>query len=358
MKKSTKPKSTKPKPNSTEDEEWKKNEIYVKGEESDYIEEEEEAKRIQETHLRRMINQGLISQISNEYKALPNENENENEKEKNQIERLLYESDEENDEKAKATYKIPETTKKMIFDYSNENEKIMSELKEIDRITREISVNQEIFIKNSVSIERINEYFCNKKSLLVSLSSCICYFVLYRSQNMINDYHPVIKRIISLQILLKKLKDDKLVRKVKDFLEKVEEDEEKKEEKQEKVGKIKKNNENPKQNSELLSKKRELKQNKTNEKQVNQVKDTYKIKEEKNRKGIEKANKELAKGRGLYRKRKAKQGNSKLMNKMKFEKKSKIRKRYVKEFTEAPINYTGQSTGVRRDLVRAVKFKY
>lgn len=348
MKKSNKPKSNS-KSKSVEDEEWKKNEIYVRGEESDYIEEEEEAKRIQEAHLRRMINQGLISEISNKYKV--ESDEKENEKEKTQVERLLFESDEENDEKAKVTYKIPETTKKMILDYSNENEKIMNELKEIDRITKEISINKEKFTENSVSLEGIYEYFSNKKVLLVSLSSCICYFVLYRSQNMINDYHPVIKRIISLQILLKKLKDDKLLRKVKDFLEKIEE-------KDEKVRESKKNKENHMENSGLLSKKRDLKQKETNEKQANQVKDAFKLKEEKNRKGIEKANKELAKGRGLFRKRKAKQGNSKLMNKMKYEKKSKIRKRYVKEFTEAPINYTGQSTGVRRDLVRSVKFKY
>jgi U3 small nucleolar ribonucleoprotein protein LCP5 len=82
-----------------------------------------------------------------------------------------------------------------------------------------------------------------------------------------------------------------------------------------------------------------------------------KIMNEKNRQMILKANKELAKGRGMYRKRKRKQGNARLMNKIKFQSKEKKRRNYVKEYTEKPLAYTGEATGIRRDLVRSVKFK-
>ncbi len=82
-----------------------------------------------------------------------------------------------------------------------------------------------------------------------------------------------------------------------------------------------------------------------------------KIMNEKNKQMIMKANKELAKGRGMYRKRKRKQGNARLMNKLKFQAKDKKRRNYVKEFTEKPIAYTGEATGIRRDLVRSIKFK-
>jgi len=346
---------------STKEEEWKKNEIYVRGEESDYIEEEEEAKRIQESHLKRMINQGLINEISNTYK---DESDEEKEDEKDKLDRILYESDEEENRKS---YKIPDSTKKILINYANENEDVMKELKEIDSIVKEIYRYKERLNEKSISINSILEYINNKKKLLVSLSSCICYYILYRCQNMINDYHPVIKRIMSLELLVKKLKDDKLIRQVKDFIEKVKKDSNDTDKKAE-VEMNKKIKESRLDNDNImLSKKRkELKEivtykgkdKESKDKNDKQGKDSYKIKEEKNRLGIEKANKELAKGRGLYRKRKLKQGNSKLMNKIKYEKKSKIRKRYVKEFTEAPINYTGQYTGVRRDLVRSVKFKY
>lgn len=99
------------------------------------------------------------------------------------------------------------------------------------------------------------------------------------------------------------------------------------------------------------SRKSNLKGNFSNEKYANGMK----IKEQKNKQMIENANKALAKGRGIYRKRKAKQGNARLMNKLKYQKKEKIRKNYVKEFTEAPLVYTGEATGIRRDLSRSIK---
>ena len=77
--------------------------------------------------------------------------------------------------------------------------------------------------------------------------------------------------------------------------------------------------------------------------------------EKKNDFAIRKANKEVLKARGIYRKRKRYQGNAKLMNREKFYKKEKERKKYVKEYAGKPDVYTGEATGIRRDLIRSTK---
>ena len=82
-----------------------------------------------------------------------------------------------------------------------------------------------------------------------------------------------------------------------------------------------------------------------------------KTQNDKNEQMIKNANKTLAQGKGMFRKRKEKSGNAKLMNKIKFQKKDKIRKNMVKEFTEKPLVYTGEATGIRRDLSRSKKLK-
>ena len=75
----------------------------------------------------------------------------------------------------------------------------------------------------------------------------------------------------------------------------------------------------------------------------------------KNNFAIRKANKEVLTARGIYRKRKRYQGNAKLMNREKFYKKEKERRRNVKEYVGKPDVYTGEATGIRRDLIRSTK---
>ena len=70
---------------------------------------------------------------------------------------------------------------------------------------------------------------------------------------------------------------------------------------------------------------------------------------------IRKANKEVLKARGIYRKRKKYQGNAKLMNREKFYKKEKERRKMVKEYEGKPDVYMGEATGIRRDLIRSTK---
>ena len=86
--------------------------------------------------------------------------------------------------------------------------------------------------------------------------------------------------------------------------------------------------------------------NKENEKKEIDMKNNF---------AIRKANKEVLTARGIYRKRKRYQGNAKLMNREKFYKKEKIRRRNVKEYVGKPDVYTGEATGIRRDLVRSTK---
>jgi len=86
--------------------------------------------------------------------------------------------------------------------------------------------------------------------------------------------------------------------------------------------------------------------NKENEKKEIDMKNSF---------AIRKANKEVLTARGIYRKRKRYQGNAKLMNREKFYKKEKERRRNVKEYVGKPDVYTGEATGIRRDLIRSTK---
>jgi len=69
------------------------------------------------------------------------------------------------------------------------------------------------------------------------------------------------------------------------------------------------------------------------------------------------ANKNMLKARGIYRKRKQYQGNAKLHNREKYLKKQKLRKNMVKEYEGKPEVYGGETTGIRRDLIRSTKIR-
>ena len=97
---------------------------------------------------------------------------------------------------------------------------------------------------------------------------------------------------------------------------------------------------------------------------LNKEKELLDLKKEENEKkeidmkndfAIRKANKEVLKARGIYRKRKKYQGNAKLMNREKFYKKEKERRKYVKDYVGKPDVYMGEATGIRRDLIRSTK---
>lgn len=79
--------------------------------------------------------------------------------------------------------------------------------------------------------------------------------------------------------------------------------------------------------------------------------------EEKLEMGVRLANKNMLKARGIYRKRKQYQGNAKVHNREKYLKKQKLRKNMVKEYEGKPDVYIGETTGIRRDLIRSTKIK-
>ena len=334
----------------SEQEDWKKHELYAKDEDSDYVEEEKEARRLQDKSLARIIDMGLVEDADNQENS---------EEEENKAQNILDDSDDDN----KLKFKLSEKTKKELLSYAIEVENTLKEVKAKINPIILLLKDQEETVENPKTIE----YFENKKSLMLTYASCLSYFIVHRTQNLINDFHPVVKRILSLKNLLSKLNDKNLFKNIDKLIEKIEilnedddEDDIQEEEEEEEVeqpkllNKKRKNSDRGEESKEELYKKKDEDQKLKKE---NIIKDSFKTMENKNKLAADKANKELARGRGMYRKRKAKQGNAKLMNKIKFEKKDKVRKRYVKEFTEAPLVYTGESTGIRRDLSRSIKFK-
>ena len=97
-----------------------------------------------------------------------------------------------------------------------------------------------------------------------------------------------------------------------------------------------------------LNKEKELLDKKKEENEKKEI-------DKKNDLAIRKANKEVLKARGIYRKRKKYQGNAKLMHREKFYKKEKKRRKLVKEYEGKPDVYMGEATGIRRDLIRSTK---
>lgn len=332
----------------SESENWKKNEIYARGEDSDNdLEEENEARKIQDKRLKRLIDQGLLDKND--------DIDGEEAKEDVDIDKLLENSE---DEAATAKSKISDVLKKELASKAAEVKTVLQEIKDrIDPILGMLTENEEV-VSNPEAIK----YFEAKKALLLSYCGCLAYFIINRRTGRINDYHPVIKKILSLKTIIQKLNDTKIFKKIDEYIEKLEEYNGDEEDDQEEIEKIElkqtKVKKEKKVDDTLLNKKRyKEKDDETEEKLRSKAGSSFKTMEEKNAFAIKKANKDLARGRGMFRKRKAKQGNAKLMNKMKFEKKQKVRDRYVKEFKGAPLVNEMHGTGVRADLSRSTKFK-
>jgi U3 small nucleolar RNA-associated protein 3 len=232
------------------------------------------------------------------------------------------------------------------------------------------------------------------------------YYIFYKNQGKISDHHPVVKKMFYLRSIMQKMKSvdenvfaqvDKILKlieekknledeeeiggediedgdeDIEDEDEDIEEDEEDLEAVQE-ILKIKntgskKNNTPADTETKFLNKKRtqEFIQENTErmkklvdakeKKQIKAKEDLIKEIDHKNQTGQRMANEGVLKSRGLYRKRKQYQGNAKLHNREKFFKKEKIRKNFVKEYQGKPEVYGGESTGIRRDLIRSTKFK-
>lgn len=299
----------------SENENWKKNEYYAKGEDSDFIEEEKEAIQIQNKRLQRMIDYNLVKESN------PIENESGNDSDSS-IQSFSKINDK---KKSDVTKQVKEVLK-------NKKNLANALLNSVSDSDDEIITKKSRELKNkNISNSKINSK--SDKSRLLKLK---------------HKKEEELSRLNSL--LAKKRKNVDL--EVDDNEEDDEEDEYDEESDDNEDGE---ENDGDDKNKLIDAKEKKLfNQLKLNEERFKKGKV---ISDSKNKTMIENANKALAKGKGMFRKRKQKQGNAKLMNKQKYSKKEKVRKNYVKEYTEKPLVYTGEATGIRRDLSRSIKFK-
>jgi len=331
-----------------ENQKWDRKEYYAKNEDDDFIEEEQEAIKIQQRKLQKLMNQKLLKDNENNDLNLKENNEkNSFTRLKNRTEvinKLLVDSDDENqanESKSKLSAKEKIELEEMV----DEVKKTISEIKTV--LNPLLSILKNTDIENPLTVE----YLQKKKFLNKSYLACLNFFIVNRVLGKIDSFHPCLKKIVILRKLLEKLEEDKklvignidkLVSKLEE-LQDLEDEEEIVEESEEE------------EDFYYLKKKKKHTNEEPEITVSNKIKSQKEIMDKKNQDMITNANKALAAGKGMYRKRKRKQGNAKLMNKMKYQKKEKIRKNYVKEFTEKPLVYTGEATGIRRDLVRSTK---
>ncbi len=463
----------------------KKNEYYSRNktnkDDHDFLEEEEEAKKIQMEKLKKLQEANLL------------DSDEESIQEKKVLKKIsLYSSDEE-DNKLKNNINGKEYNNYGLLKNANSDaknkkgkknllnsgiklpEKTFSseELTEFSQILKNIKINVDDLAENVLPIQQVLEsedlklektlnYFQLKKQAHLLYITYLNFYLYFKSLGKINDHHPVIKKMYFLKSIINLDKDykDKVFEKIdktlqlisekKNFedeennlddldnedmedgeddendLELNENEEEEENEfnlddegsndelnaedildlnsdnseedqnpKKKNVQKLK-NKENKEDEKTLLKNKRNkpdsiLDINFSNEK--NQPKENFnknenvnkfvmenmeKLKalkekkeklaekadlknqkefEEKIDMGIRLANKNMLKARGIYRKRKQYQGNAKVHNREKYLKKQKLRKNMVKEYEGKPDVYIGETTGIRRDLIRSTKIK-
>ena len=386
---------------------------------SDYIEDEKEAIRIQKMKLEKIKKSKLLNEIEDE-------------------------DEEENKIKLKGKKK-EEEKKNIIID----TDKLYEDLKITGNIINEVNDNFQDKINKLSKINGIDktiEYLKLNKNIHLSLAACYLFSVINSLDKKMTNHHPSIKTIALVNYLLKNndKNEEEIEDKLKEIIDninnnnenKINENKNKEIEKEEeeneeieneeieneeddyddmdefeidtsskkkpliKDNKLEEKESKIKLPSSLLKKKRnrinEEKSNKTKEEidnisENNSESENNKLKKEKESKEkikktkeekkenikkekerleelqkeikrkndlmIRKANREVLLARGLVRKRKSYAGNAKLVNREKYYKKERERKSQVKEFIGAPDVYGGEVTGMRRDLIRSTKFK-
>ena len=385
---------------------------------SDFIEEEKEAIRLQKLRAQKIKK----AQILNEDEEI---SEKSNDKNKNK--KI------ENDLNKEISFKTVEIDTKKIFDNF---ETLKYNLEEIQTAEDEIKILEE---NKKINLSNTLEYLKQYKKINLINSANIIFNIISTLNQKMTGHHPSIKNIAIINFLLNKNseKNEEIQKQIEQIIinsqkkdinnielnnleeenEEIEDDylnEENEEEEEDEIYENNNNNninnkypiinsllpikqEKIKKPSFLLKKKKREKdetKNKEIDKKANEnfdinsdineeeeedsfIKEQYKSfnklnkekeliekeKEEKEKKeikdkndfAIRKANKEVLKARGIYRKRKKYQGNAKLMNREKFYKKEKERRKMVKEYQGKPDVYMGEATGIRRDLIRSTK---
>jgi U3 small nucleolar RNA-associated protein 3 len=318
-------------------------------EDSDYLEEEEEAMKKQQQKLQKL-------------------------KEAN----FTY-SDDEGEDNNQASLTIVKKAKK--FDLSSSDDEGTTKPKMEDkaenlqiltnlRLNVE-EVNENLFptieILERTEMKNLSNYLTAKKNMHCLYSIYLTLYLNYKLKGQIPDYHPIVKKMLWVKGLLNNMKniDDNISTKLDKIL------------KLHQNGDMEVKSDGVEEEMNFLGKKTKQQKympgfdldnyihennskiEKLNQKRLISVENAgRRLKAEiavKNQKGIRLVNENILKARGIYRKRKNYQGNAKLVNREKFMKKEKLRKNYVKEYTEKPEVYGGEATGIRRDLIRSTK---
>lgn len=356
-------------------------------EDENFIEEEEEAIKLQQAKLKKLKEMNLLDSDQEEEKEETIKKKNHkgiSQKQAKNSENFfdLNSSDSEAENKKKKTKTKPLN--------KEEKEEISQILKNVKIHINEIEENSRPIIE-IIESEKLDQKLSNtvgylklKKNLHLLYTIYNLFYIHYKNQKKISDHHPVLKKMLMTKNELDSLnKSDKNIFVEIDNLLKTLDENKNKEDLEEESSQIEegeemeedssKNEELEEMSSDDVEEQKFLNKKRTNdyiEETKNKIlqlkekkskkleKENQKIMKEvenKNYLGQRLANENILKARGLYRKRKRYQGNAKLHLREKFYKKEKLRKNFVKEYTGKPEVYGGEATGIRRDLIRSTK---
>jgi U3 small nucleolar RNA-associated protein 3 len=318
-------------------------------EEDNYIEEEEEAKKLQQAKLKKMREMNLLDsdeEVENNAKGNININK--------EGRYLLDSSSEEEIEENKLKNKKTQLTKLS----NEEKEEYTQLLKNIKVHVNEIEENTnpvlEIIQSENLALKNTCEYLKVKKNAHLLYTVYLLYYLYYKNTKKISDHHPVLKKMLMIKNYIQQLQTqnedvfaeiDKILKLIEANKIRLEDDMDNDNDNED----MSEEQDLPDENK-LLNKKRTaanedldnfINKNKNKiqklkgerEKKINKEKEKIKKEvEEKDFLGTRLANKNIIKSRGIYRKRKNYQGNAKLNLREKYYKKEKIRKNLVKEY--------------------------
>jgi hypothetical protein len=312
---------------------------------SDFIEEEKEAIRIQNKKLEKIKQSKLLTEES------------------------LSEGEEDEITKQKEEVIKFQEPKQIAFPASSIIEDLSTAQNTLNEIidetipTLDITNSPDFF-----NIPKTNKHLQNIKNSSLSYAVVLLFSALSKLNNNLTNHHPSIKTLATFNYLFQKNQEtsSNIQTKIDKLLELYQ------------AQKIKEKNQITKTKQMLNKKTKRPKTSKSTDEndfvnsqiknfsnmkqQVidNSIKRKEKLRKEiemKNELGIRKANKEVLKARGIYRKRKQYQGNAKIMNRLKYYKKQKLRSKMVKEYEGKPDVYSGEATGIRRDYIRSRQIK-
>jgi hypothetical protein len=365
----------------------KKNEYYEKAKDSDsdFIEEEKEAIKLQQKKLKKLKDVKMFeSESDQDDDAAKKESEGQILFKKNKYNIAQFDEDE--DDKIENTHNKPS-------DADNESDTIQllnNIMKNIEEVEENLHPVIEILKNENLKIPKTISYLKYKKDMHSLYTVYLLYYLIYKQKGKLSDHHPIVKKMLYVKALINEMNEpnenifanlDKILKlieanKIKEEENEDEiddEDDDELEEEDQNISRLNKKIISNKKNSQipdkLLGKKQARDFINENTKKFEQLKNQKekhlidkKVKlaqeiENKNQKGQHLSNDKVLKAKGITRKRPKWKGNAKLNNRFKFDRKQKLRKQMVKEYKGKPEVYGGESHGIRRDLIQSTKIR-